>query len=261
MGAPESVEGHAQESGESLGPILGGDASSDYERYLRTDQLLDLQGSPQEWRHRDELLFTTVHQVSELWLKHASFEIEGAGRLVGEGELAAANRLLRRAGHDMRLVTDSLEMLEHLSPWDYQEIRMALGHGSGFDSPGFNRLRQEMPVLVGAFRQAVTERDIDLVELYQRGYELSDLYHLAELVLELDELISMWRHRHVKVIERIIGGHVLGTQGTPVQTLHKLLDHKYVPELWQVRDRLTDLAGTSPAPPRKDDGTAGPTAD
>ena len=44
---------------------------SDYERYLRTDELLSLQKAPDEWVHRDELLFQTVHQSSELWLKHA----------------------------------------------------------------------------------------------------------------------------------------------------------------------------------------------
>lgn len=48
-------------------PILPGTAPSDYERYLRTDELLALQKSSDELSHRDELLFMTVHQSSELW--------------------------------------------------------------------------------------------------------------------------------------------------------------------------------------------------
>ena len=52
-------------------PILEGQGDSDYERYLRTDELLALQKGPDEWVHRDELLFQTVHQSSEIWLKHA----------------------------------------------------------------------------------------------------------------------------------------------------------------------------------------------
>ena len=52
-------------------PILSGDGESDYERYLRTDELLALQKGADEWVHRDELLFQTVHQSSELWLKLA----------------------------------------------------------------------------------------------------------------------------------------------------------------------------------------------
>ena len=47
-------------------PILPGAGASDYERYLRTDELLALQKTPEEQAHRDELLFQTVHQSSEL---------------------------------------------------------------------------------------------------------------------------------------------------------------------------------------------------
>ena len=56
-------------------PVLPGDGGSDYERYLRTDELLALQKEPGEWAHRDELLFQTVHQSSELWLKLANAEV------------------------------------------------------------------------------------------------------------------------------------------------------------------------------------------
>jgi tryptophan 2,3-dioxygenase len=71
-------------------PILPGTAPSDYERYLRTDELLALQKVPDELTRRDELLFMTVHQSSELWLKLATFEVETAVGLLGNGELAGA---------------------------------------------------------------------------------------------------------------------------------------------------------------------------
>jgi tryptophan 2,3-dioxygenase len=38
-------------------PILQGSAPTDYERYLNTEELLALQKGPDEWVHRDELLF------------------------------------------------------------------------------------------------------------------------------------------------------------------------------------------------------------
>ena len=68
-------------------PILSGEGASDYERYLRTDELLALQKTPAEQAHRDELLFQTVHQASELWLKLAWSEAEQATRLIEQGEL------------------------------------------------------------------------------------------------------------------------------------------------------------------------------
>ena len=59
-------------------PVLPGKAASDYERYLRTDELLALQKPPAEMLHRDELLFQTIHQSAELWLKLACYEVETA---------------------------------------------------------------------------------------------------------------------------------------------------------------------------------------
>jgi tryptophan 2,3-dioxygenase len=92
-------------------PILDGDAPSDYERYLRTDELLALQKGPDEWVHRDELLFQTVHQASELWLKHACAEVEEATRLIEARDVAGALRLLFRANHALRYVESFLEHL------------------------------------------------------------------------------------------------------------------------------------------------------
>src|SRR5437588_5487494 len=114
-------------------PILAGEGESDYERYLRTDELLALQKTPAEQVHRDELLFQTVHQSSELWLKLAWTEVEEASRRIETRDLRAAAPLLARAGLCLQLVTAQLDMLERLSPWEYQTIRKALGHGSGFD--------------------------------------------------------------------------------------------------------------------------------
>jgi len=122
---------------DEFAPILAGRGESDYERYLRTDELLALQKTDAEWVHRDELLFQTVHQSSELWLKHAWNEVEEATRLIEARDLAAAQRLLRRANACIRCVIGFLEHLELMSPWEYQEVRRVLGHGSGFDSPGF----------------------------------------------------------------------------------------------------------------------------
>ena len=51
----------------------------------------------------------------------------------------------------MRFATDQLDMLEQMSPWEYQEIRKVLGHGSGFDSPGWTELRAALPRLGQAF--------------------------------------------------------------------------------------------------------------
>jgi tryptophan 2,3-dioxygenase len=224
-------------------PILPGEAASDYERYLRTDELLRLQKAPEERAHPDELLFQTVHQSSELWLKLGTSEVERATGHVRDGELAAALRLLRRASLCLQFITRQLDMLEQMSPWEYQEVRRVLGHGSGFDSPGFREVRRVTPPLGEAFERAVAAAGLaDAVELYVRGRDHEELYQLAEALVEWDERVTMWRIRHYKVVARIIGDQVVGTQGTPVEVLGKMIHHNFFPALWRARNQLTKRA-------------------
>jgi tryptophan 2,3-dioxygenase len=233
------------QNADEFAPILDGPGGSDYERYLRTDELLSLQKGPDEWVHRDELLFQTVHQSSELWLKHATAEVEEATRLIGAHDVAAALRLLFRANHAMRYVISFLEHLELMSPWEYQEVRRVLGHGSGFDSPGFREIRRVSPGLWDAFDALRKERGLSLLEVYTQGREHEDLYQLAEALTDWDEQVGVWRFRHVKMVGRVIGEDVVGTQGTPVELLAGLIKNKLYPELWTVRTQLTELAKES----------------
>jgi tryptophan 2,3-dioxygenase len=220
-------------------PILPGEGASDYERYLRTDALLALQKTPEEQVHRDELLFQTVHQSSELWLKLASNEVETATEHLRAEEIAPALRLLRRASLCMQFITTQLDMLEQMSPWEYQTIRKTLGHGSGFDSPGFRNIRRVSPGLGEAFHALRREAGLSIGDLYVRGREFEDLYRLAEALTEWDERVTVWRFRHYKVVSRIIGDEVVGTQGTPVELLGSLIKKNLYPELWRVRNELT----------------------
>jgi tryptophan 2,3-dioxygenase len=222
--------------------ILIGDGASDYERYIRTSELLSLQKGSDERLHRDELLFTVVHQSSELWLKLATNEILQITQYLDDDQIRPALRLLTRVTMCIQYTTTQLDMLEQMSPWDYQQVRRALGHGSGFDSPGFNAIRKSMPGLVEAFRARVAKANISLLELFLSHEQYEDLYQLAERLLDVDEHLILWRARHFKVVERSIGVNVVGTQGTPVEVLGRLREQTFVPELWNIRTDLTNYA-------------------
>jgi tryptophan 2,3-dioxygenase len=226
-------------SEERSNPILPGTGGSDYERYLRTDELLALQKTAAEVVHRDEHLFQAVHQSSELWLKLACTELDRAAAFVAADGMVAATRLLRRSIDCMDLITEQLHMLEHMSPVDYAVVRTALGHGAGFDSPGFRGVHKSSPALGEAFDALLRRRGVALIDVYRAGYDLEDLYQLAEQMLTWDERVVLWRFHHLKVVERIIGGNVIGTQGTPVEVLGKRIDVRFFPELWTVRDEIT----------------------
>ena len=222
-------------------PVLPGPGASDYERYLRTDELLSLQKAPEERVHHDELLFQTVHQSSELWLKLATTEVDEAGAVLERGRIEPALRLLRRAVLALSYVTTQMEMLSQMDPWEYSQIRVVLGHGSGFDSPGFRRMPAVTQRVAKAFDRLLAEAGLDLEGLYRHGRDHEQLYQLAELLTEWDERIWVWRFRHYTIVARALGEDTIGTQGTPVQVLGKLIAQRQIPKLWEVRSRLVEL--------------------
>src|SRR2546421_4297817 len=112
-------------------PILPGKGASDYERYLRTDELLSLQKLPQECLHKDELTFQVVHQASELLLKGVAWEFERARELIGAGYFFEAGRLMRRATQLLDHPIYLLHVLETILPYHYHLLRAGLGHAGG----------------------------------------------------------------------------------------------------------------------------------
>ena len=64
------------------------------------------------------------------------------------------------------------------------------------------------------------------------------LYQLAEKLVDLDDALLTWRHKHVLTVERIIGGRP-GTGGTEgVGYLARTLQRRCFPELWTLRTKL-----------------------
>lgn len=223
-------------------------AVSDYERYLRTGELLSLQKSDGERVHRDELLFQVVHQSSELWLRLAAFETETAAARIRDADLAGAATLLQRAVMALRLLAEQLDMLEQIAPRDYHVIRGALGEGSGFDSPGFRDLQRVAREVASAFDACCRARRLSPADLYAAPERHHDAYRVAELLTDWDERLGLWRVRHLKVVERVLGTEAVGTQGTPIALLRDLVAQRAFPALWEARNALARRmrGGTDP---------------
>src|SRR5256714_3927045 len=213
-------------------PILPGKGASDYERYLRTDELLSLQKLPQEFLHADELTFQVVHQASELLLKGVAWELERARNHIGEGDFSNATRLMRRATQMLDHPIYLLHVLETITPYDYHLIRAGLGHGSGLDSPGFLSLLHIGPRLGQAFNQQVTSAGVTVDDIYRHHEQFFGLHDVAERLLDFDERMQLFRFHHLKLAERIIGGRVVGKIGKPGEGLQQPMEHWLYKDLW-----------------------------
>jgi tryptophan 2,3-dioxygenase len=221
-------------------PILPGSAPTDYERYLRTDELLALQKSVEEMAHPDEMTFQVIHQASELLLKGVCFDLQRTAAYIEAGDALNASRLLIRANRMLEMPITLLHSLETITPYDYHTIRAGLGHGSGLDSPGFLGMLHVGPQLREAFYAQLENARLGLEELYRAHEKHFALHQLAEQLLDFDERVQLFRYHHLKLAERIIGGGVIGTMGTPVEVLKQRSGHLFFKELWDVRNEITD---------------------
>jgi tryptophan 2,3-dioxygenase len=75
-------------------------------------------------------------------------------------------------------------------------------------------------------------------EVYRAPERLWPLYQFAEKLVDLDDALATWRHKHVVTVERIIG-FKRGTGGTAgAAYLHSTLPRRAFPELWSLRTQL-----------------------
>src|SRR5689334_20309454 len=220
-------------------PVLEGKGATDYERYLRTDDLLSLQTAAEELSHPDELTFQVVHQASELLMKGASWELERARIALSAGDYPNSARLLRRANVMLEHPISVLHILETITPYDYHIIRAGLGHGSGLDSPGFLSLLHIAPRIGDAFQEQLNKQRLSYDDVYRRHEEFFGLHDVAERMLDFDERMQAFRFHHLKLAQRIIGAGVLGTMGTPVEVLQQRMQHIAYRELWEIRNQIT----------------------
>ena len=162
-----------------------------------------------------------------------------------------------------RLLLDHLDVLETMGPEGFLEFRDPLAPASGFQSVQFRAiewisgLRDTFPDSAEPPRGRVAVRGVLRVRRAAGGRATSviralaalyrdhagdlrraALHDVAELLVDHDEAIALWRHHHVLMAAREIGTRT-GTGGSRgVEYLRGTVDRRFFPELWDVRVAL-----------------------
>jgi tryptophan 2,3-dioxygenase len=256
------------------------DTRLSYGSYLQVGPLLGLQRPLSEPAHHDEMLFIVIHQVYELWFKQILHELDAAMLSIDAGDLLRTSKRFRRIDAIQRLLEQQVDVLETMTPQEFNQFRDNLNPASGFQSVQFREIefacglehhevlkhieldagqrarlerRMREPSLYDRAKSLLRTRGFkvdshdELIEtfrtIYTREDEFYDLYLFLEELIEFDERLLLWRGRHVRMVERMIGSKT-GTGGSPgAAYLARTLDYKLFPELWEVRTSL----GNSPA--------------
>ena len=228
-------------------PTLAGEGATDYERYLNVGTLLSAKKPRDKLFHRDEHLFQVVHQAAELWFDQVRWDIEEIDRLIAADSPADATRLLRRCSEIVKILTEGVNVLTTMNVWDYHDIRLALGRGSGQESPGFNGILREAPKLEQTYLQLLDRKGLTLFEVCTGRGAHSELLALGDALVDFDMYFHMWRQNHLAFVKRMIGPGQRSLKGYGVDALEKhILGQFFFRELLAVRDEMTLKAGTSP---------------
>jgi tryptophan 2,3-dioxygenase len=111
-----------------------------YASYLKLDELLSLQQPRSAGPEHDEMLFIVVHQVYELWFKELLHELDYAQSLLARGEAHRAQHTLKRILTILKVMVAQLDILETMTPLEFQSFRARLEAASGFQSDQFRQL-------------------------------------------------------------------------------------------------------------------------
>ncbi|HTY84721.1 MAG TPA: tryptophan 2,3-dioxygenase family protein [Silvibacterium sp.] len=139
---------------------------------------------------------------------------------------------------------DSLRVFEH-DPAVYAELKVALDAPSLYDEFLMHLARRRLPIPPECIHRDWSEshqKNDALVEvlrtIYEHPREYWDAYEMCEKLVDVEEYFQLWRFRHMKTVERIIGFRQ-GTGGSSgVAFLRQALELTFFPELLAVRTGL-----------------------
>lgn len=108
-----------------------------YNDYLKVDDLLELQAPRSEPEEHDELLFIIIHQTYELWFKQLRHELNFLMERLEENDVPRAFHTLKRVLKIFKTLVSQVDILETMTPLEFESFRSRLDTASGFQSYQF----------------------------------------------------------------------------------------------------------------------------
>lgn len=147
-----------------------------YSDYLGLDTLLSSHHPLSD--HHDEMLFISVHHVSEIWMKQILHEIDSAIRDIQVDNLSTSFKKLARVSQIQAQMKNVWDVLSTLTPAEYMEFRDKLGNASGFQSYQ-NRMLEFALGYKTEYVLKIYEKDPELLEILQEAYDAPSLYDVS----------------------------------------------------------------------------------
>ncbi len=213
-----------------------------YISYLKVDELLTLQQPLSDGPEHDELLFITIHQVYELWFKQILHEVAAAQKSLEAGNTHRSLALLGRVRTIMKTCVSQLDILETMTPLQFNSFRARLTSASGFQSAQF----RELEAVLGRRDQAGANADkgsgMGMAEHLVPGSAARARVEAAMLRPSLWDSALHYFNSRMAMPKEVLTRDVTKSW-EPNETVQKVLIelHKHDPEASMVAESLVDF--------------------
>lgn len=112
-------------------------SSITYGSYLKIPELLQLQQPLSDGPEHDEMLFIVIHQTYELWFKQVLHELVATQSALETNDLYRSLALVGRVRTILKTLVSQVDILETMTPLQFNSFRSRLESSSGFQSGQF----------------------------------------------------------------------------------------------------------------------------
>lgn len=138
-----------------------------YSNYLKVDELLELQEFRSDAEEHDEMLFIIIHQTYELWFKQILHEFGKLRPELEAGQTWTSMKTMRRVLTILKTMVAQIDILETMTPLEFDSFRDFLDEASGFQSVQF----REVEILCGHRSEHILKVHKDQPQYQQRMKE------------------------------------------------------------------------------------------
>lgn len=203
-----------------------------YLNYLKIEELLQLQSPQSEPEEHDEMLFIIIHQVYELWFKQLLHEIDRLSIFLRNNNVQPALHTLKRMLTIFKTIVAQIDVLETMTPIEFNSFRAFLDSASGFQSIQF----RELEFALGHKREAMLTHfppETFHYDVLKRRYENPSLW---------DAFLHYLHHNAINIPAELLE-HDVTKAISPSEALQEALIHAYHTHhpVVSVCERLVDL--------------------
>ncbi len=203
-----------------------------YGSYLKIDELLSLQQPVSRPVEHDETLFIIIHQVYELWFKEVLHELDELVEFLDDDRPALSSHQLVRVLKILKTLVAQIDVLETMTPLEFDSFRDFLANASGFQSAQF----REIEFLLGL----KDRRHLDRFSVNKREHDnLTRRFHAPSL---WDAFIGYVGRQGYEIPEDFLARDVTMANGYSAGVQQALIDiYRNDPALTRLCEYLTDL--------------------